>query len=205
MRVELPYRCWQVPSSFSSGRCKSFQRARRGKANIGYKWRCTRCYFSSLASLTARPTYRSLLPIVTRAALRVALFLSLLPADLLLLLYIRERSTCEPRRGVFRIRDKRSFTAVLLFTEGRAYGRIHGDEWKTILMTISFPLIAGTCRRFAYPPSRIGDASCSAHCRGSILISASETELSIYFSIISPLLVGPGKRGPAHYLYPSPL
>lgn len=35
MRVELSYRCWQVPSSFSSGwhsaarRCKSFQQAER--------------------------------------------------------------------------------------------------------------------------------------------------------------------------------
>jgi len=60
---------------------------------------------------------------------------------------------------------------------------VYKDEWKTILTTISFPLIASTCRRFVYPLSYIDDAPCFTHCRGSILISAGETELSIYLSI----------------------
>jgi len=60
MRVELSHRCWQVPSSFSSGwrgaarRCKSFQRAeRQSKHWLQMEGRVT--IFPPLAFLTTGP------------------------------------------------------------------------------------------------------------------------------------------------------
>lgn len=56
MWVELPYRCWQVPSSFSSGRrCKSFQRAERQSKHWLQMEGCV-TIFPPLAFLTAGPS-----------------------------------------------------------------------------------------------------------------------------------------------------
>lgn len=172
MRVELPYRCWQVPSSFSSGRrCKSFQRAeRQSKHWLQMEGRVT---IFPLSLFSWRVLLSSFLISRRPSCCFISFAFAGRPSSLRL-----SGGTCN---HIFRIRGWHTFTILfpLFPKDARA---VREDEWKTILTTISFPLIASTCRRFVYLLSYIDDAPCFTRCRGSILISASETELSIYLS-----------------------
>lgn len=178
MRVELPYRCWQVPSSFSSGRrCKSFQRAERQSKH----------WLQMEGRVTIFP-----LSLFSRRVHRLSSFL-ISPCCFISFAFAGRPSSLRLSGGtcnhIFRIRGWHTFTILFpLFPKDARAAR--EDEWKTILTTISFPLIASTCRRFVYPLSYIEDAPCFTRCRGSILISASETELSIYLSITFLVNVG---------------
>jgi len=177
MRVELSHRCWQVPSSFSSGwrgaarRCKSFQRAeRQSKHWLQMEGRVT--IFPPLAFLTTGPQVFLLSHFTT---LTMLLYFFRLCRTSSISSF--KRGHVQPRlphKGMAHFHD-------LLFPKGAR--TIHEDEcgkrsWRQF--------------HFLLLPARVGDsfiryrisryAPCFTRCHGSILISAGETELSIYLS-----------------------
>lgn len=110
MWVELPYRCWQVPSSFSSGRrCKSFQRAERQSKHWLQMEGCV-TIFPPLAFLTAGPS-PFLLSHLALLSVLLYFFRLCRPSSLRL-----SGGTCN---HVFRIRGWHTFT-ILFPKDARA-------------------------------------------------------------------------------------
>lgn len=163
MRVELPYRCWQVPSSFSSGRrCKSFQRVeRQSKHWLQMEGRVT-IFPLSLFSRRVHHLSSSLISCRSSCCF-ISLAFAGRPSSLL------SEGTCN---HVFRTRGWHTFTILFFQRTRERPTRTSGKRsWRQF--------------HFLLLPARVGDSYIEddpCFTRGSILISAGETELSIYLS-----------------------
>lgn len=180
MRVELPYRCWQVPSSFSSGRrCKSFQRpTRQSKHWLQMEGRVTIFPLSLFSRRVLRLSFSHppsfFLSLSSRAALSMLLyFFSLCFCRPTFVSSSFKRGHVQPRLDIFRIRGWHTFTIVFLFFFPKGAqsprGRVGNDLDDNFIS--SYYQHVPTIRLSAI---YIEDVfPCFTRCRGSILISVS--------------------------------
>lgn len=170
MRVELPYRCWQVPSSFSSGRrCKSFQRAERQSKH----W----------LQMEGRVTIFSLLLFSRALRLCFSLISHRSPCCFISFAFAGRPSSLRLSGGtcnhVFRIRGYGTLSPSS-FSKGRTNGprgRVENDLDDNFISSYCQHVSAIRLSAIVYR-----GRSMFHTLPRSVLISASETELSIYLS-----------------------